>query len=742
MTTPTTAELLKYADLQMAAEAFLKTLGAENYSGDALKAALVRGNDHSSKFTQTQAEEFEKNWKVLDQKANTKTGFSGTLFQNRTNGELVLSMRSTEFIDDAARDNQATNNLEIRKTGFAWGQISDMQDWYKNTLAKTGGPLEGKSFSLTGYSLGGHLATAFNLLNPTAASQTVTFNGAGVGQITQGTLNQALDEFNLMRGGDTVLIAAKLNDSVLTGHYNAIRTGLANASMTYTSAQTYLDNAYSATGGVSGKALELWQMLGDMKTIADLAVRVNTLTASATDSSHPDLVAATVIAALNLDYRMAVYLSGQSSKSAAIISGAVQAYGSKAMLGIPVTNTALLNQFDVVADTSPSMVANSQWHYGKNVRVTIEDQPLYRGGIVLSAADQSWDYGNVELLVDGYANKDFGDTHSLVLLQDSLNVQNTLLQLLPPDQRGSTAQGVVRAILNVASNLVKTNGDALFGSGQGKAEGNVLENTLNALADLVLGPVAAKALRLTGSTDGGTWADIGDENSGRTRFYNLLKQIQDSSLFKKAANGTLTLQLATPTSELATLARTDFGAYAALYSLSPFVLKFGTSAAEAEVKALWGNIYTDWATTDTHPSTVSDQWLKDRAALLERKTTTTSATPATTAASPAPGGQKTPTAMPSTTCTTKKTSSGNGKKAPPTRPSSAAKPLAAPATWCLVVRAMTQALPVVPTMTACTVALAPTPTSSAATGAKTLCATPMAKAASPSTATALAWPRP
>jgi len=41
-----------------------------------------------------------------------------------------MSLRSTEFIDDAVRDNMATNALEIRNTGFAWGQLSDLQKWY------------------------------------------------------------------------------------------------------------------------------------------------------------------------------------------------------------------------------------------------------------------------------------------------------------------------------------------------------------------------------------------------------------------------------------------------------------------------------------------------------------------------------------------------------------------------------------------------------------------------------------
>jgi len=68
---------------------------------------------------------------VVEQKENTPTGFSGTLFRNSETNELVMSFRSTEFVDDAARDNQATNTLEIQEHGFVFGQIADMQNWHE-----------------------------------------------------------------------------------------------------------------------------------------------------------------------------------------------------------------------------------------------------------------------------------------------------------------------------------------------------------------------------------------------------------------------------------------------------------------------------------------------------------------------------------------------------------------------------------------------------------------------------------
>jgi hypothetical protein len=195
-------DYLKFASLQMAAEATFLRAGM---SATDMAEALERGNDHASRFVPSAAAEFAAQWEVLDER-DTNTGFSGTLFRNKGTGEIVMSFRSTEFIDDAARDNQATNAMEIKEFGFAFGQMRDMEDWYKEltgpqgklTLALADNTTH--TFSVTGYSLGGHLATAFNIMRQNEADtrldKVVTFNSAGVGGIEVGkTLNFVRDEF-------------------------------------------------------------------------------------------------------------------------------------------------------------------------------------------------------------------------------------------------------------------------------------------------------------------------------------------------------------------------------------------------------------------------------------------------------------------------------------------------------------------------------------------------------------------
>jgi hypothetical protein len=213
---------LKYANLQMAAESLfgIKSTdlpGTTKGKDDMTQTTLTDGNNRSSKFTATQATEFASLWEVVEHKSNEATGFSGTLFKAKsgggaevdalrtkygiTAGELTLSFRSTEFADDAARDNQATNSLEIRKFGYAFGQIADMQNWVE-TLS-----LNGSNVAVTGYSLGGHLAAAFRELNPAVAGSTYTFNGAGIGKPVAGGLQAVITEFNTRRqtGANTAL---------------------------------------------------------------------------------------------------------------------------------------------------------------------------------------------------------------------------------------------------------------------------------------------------------------------------------------------------------------------------------------------------------------------------------------------------------------------------------------------------------------------------------------------------------
>jgi hypothetical protein len=128
---------------------------------------------------------------------------------------------------------------------------------------------------------------------------------------------------------------------------------------------------------------------------------------------------------------------------------------------------------------------------------------------------------------------------------DSLAVQNAVLNLLPADQRNTmTTRDTLQQILKSASSF---EADEDF-MGQGRAEGNVLENTLNALGALMLGPEQWNALR--GDPGGNTWSRIDDAThadddgewvtfSGREHFYAALdKLLKSDACLTDAANTT------------------------------------------------------------------------------------------------------------------------------------------------------------------------------------------------------------
>ena len=139
--------LLRFVNLQIAAEAIygfdprplngvpIVLVPGATASGREITAAELRdGNKRSSLFPDVVSNEFGQQYQLLEHISNTETGFSGTLFRYKgpddessglKTGDKILSFRSTEFVDDAVRENQATNIGEIQKKGWAFGQIAD-----------------------------------------------------------------------------------------------------------------------------------------------------------------------------------------------------------------------------------------------------------------------------------------------------------------------------------------------------------------------------------------------------------------------------------------------------------------------------------------------------------------------------------------------------------------------------------------------------------------------------------------
>src|SRR4051812_19386653 len=214
----------------MAAECYLDRLP----TGYGVERTLSDGNNDTRKtepdaegdlpgkirFTNDQTKYFTNNWKIVDHRSDDDfrfadigigngTGFSATLFQNLTTGEYTLSFRSTEYADekqggDWLRDGVNGADGEIVKKGFAFGQILAMEDYYGWLKSENILPADA-TLNVTGYSLGGHLATVFTELHTDDVQHTYNFNSAGRGQFDRNSGGLAdLVEFFRTHLGDSV----------------------------------------------------------------------------------------------------------------------------------------------------------------------------------------------------------------------------------------------------------------------------------------------------------------------------------------------------------------------------------------------------------------------------------------------------------------------------------------------------------------------------------------------------------
>ena len=186
--------------------------------------------------------------------------------------------------------------------------------------------------------------------------------------------------------------------------------------------------------------------------------RVEGLTSGGEKPTEPTLMSK--MEGLSIDYWLAVLSAAANTAS----TNTMAPFTRQAAVNDP-TLSPIFNVYGVETANffpNPSGVSNSQIHYGTDVGVFIESQPLYRGGIVWSTAAQSALYSDIKLLNSDYRNNDFGDTHSLVLIVDSLAVQNVLKQLAP-----AVDQATLINIFKQASNLKAT--QSVLG-GQGTAE--------------------------------------------------------------------------------------------------------------------------------------------------------------------------------------------------------------------------------------------------------------------------------
>lgn len=528
---------LNFAIQQMAAEAYLdqftvqgrdlrlvlrdgnndiRKVGDDQYAGQTRFVDLV-SIPTASQITGS-AQAFVDRYQIVDHHANDATGFSATLMQERGTNNFTLSFRGTEYPNqsqggDWERDGLPGADGEIFFKGFAFGQLVSMEKYY-HKLKADGWLPQGATLNVTGYSLGGHLATVFTELHATEIQRTYTFNAAGYGDIAGGTPG-------LPEGARVAEMLEYFSDQLIG------------------------------------------QGLGDQP-----------FASGATGNLYTDSRYQTALQAVFSQYQPT----------------------SQALSDIPRSDGAFAKITQIVGHATQGdteYVANSGNHAAET-SVYIEDQPDFDGfGGFLGT------------------NGEYGTTHSITLIVDSLALQELFQTLSPALQPAQ-----IEAIFTASSNDTATGTTVgLFGS----AEAKPLENSLDALRRLFLtGPIT----ETPSDPATGGFGNLANRN----KFYEGIASVKTAlaggvftiePFVELNAQGTAVIRLTPSEVNAAAFENTDRGlAFRyALKSLNPFAV------VGADYTAL-GHA-SNGALTLFDPETgfgeLTEQYLKDRSAFLEEK---------------------------------------------------------------------------------------------------------------------------
>lgn len=207
----------------------------------------------------------------LNAEIPANTGLSATLVFDRQRGSYTLAIRSTEYNNsdkggDGERDVRHADFLSIAFRGFALAQLDALEHYYA-WLRDNGKLPDGAVLNVTGYSLGGHLATVFTEIHQHDAGirfgETVTFNGAGRGyyDAAAGSLADMLALYRqVLHAPDSVLppggadiVGLDLRDAAM-----------ARAGMPFDPEYVYADPRYQWAAYVVSTRFDLgWQPLSD-----------------------------------------------------------------------------------------------------------------------------------------------------------------------------------------------------------------------------------------------------------------------------------------------------------------------------------------------------------------------------------------------------------------------------------------------------------------------------------------------
>lgn len=207
--------------------------------GEVYRQALVTAG-----MSQNQAEIFASTYSVVDQFTDPFTGFSATVLDK--SGVKYLAVRGTEGVFSfAGIVDWLANVAEVGPQGIAVQQSIALLNYLQRLYGTSGSPvvqysynpvlgtigtttgmanglLAGQSsLSVSGHSLGGHLAMIMGRLAPGIVSSVYTFNAPGVDHFGTGLTSEGL--FNLLSNTTvspiTGAVGAAWNSSIMTHWY-------------------------------------------------------------------------------------------------------------------------------------------------------------------------------------------------------------------------------------------------------------------------------------------------------------------------------------------------------------------------------------------------------------------------------------------------------------------------------------------------------------------------------------------
>ncbi|MBK7897961.1 MAG: hypothetical protein IPJ99_00630 [Betaproteobacteria bacterium] len=593
-----------------------------------MKTILSSGVNHpehnpngqgATRLTSAQFEWFTTNYELVTHYANDASGFSATLFRNCNNpDEYTLSFRSTEYQDrskggDWERDGAGAADGDVNSAGFALAQLSSMETFYNElkagrTYNNASGQFETSTsaavldfaqaphtLNVTGYSLGAQLSAAFTLLHGPEIAHTYHYNAAGLGGINA-------DGGRPPTGGDIAFLIALYEDMMA---WDGTGTPDWWFGLPESVRNTLRDEASANPTGLLGANL-----YERPKHKAAMAA-IGTLTLGAGVGDAQDGYRG--IGTQRLIDATTNWLSSTGNGSLGRDPNAF----SSSLFEFALANTTQLYGHGEFWD--PEMVANGGYHVTPT-RIWVEDLPASRG------------LGIMEMAVPTSARAffgDFGETHSITPLIDSLTLAN-LLQALDPqlglqaftaimkasadrddslpyssaDWVGTTATAIVASRIPGSGPLIASGITAQAATGNHLYDADALENMANTLAKLFLGssPDLAPVISATG------YADL----SARDALHDAIKAIQDSTTYR-GAMGSVRIESLVDigVDTLVERARTDIAYRYALVEANPFVITGADGLYDAEALSR----YDDASDTGE----LSDLYLQDRAAFLTWK---------------------------------------------------------------------------------------------------------------------------